>query len=125
MGLYVVLLLVTNALWVASACFSLPHVKRREGKSPNPSIEAIPAVVISGWRDGADNVSATRLLNRETQLGLAQSKMCIDRALDRIPTSIQVSDFRHAERLGASLDALGWIVSIERQPPDQPPERRV
>jgi hypothetical protein len=124
MGLYVVLLLVTNALWFAAACFLLSHVKRREDKSPNPSIEAIPAVVISGWRDGADKVSATRLLNRETQLGLAQSKMCIDRALDRIPTSIQVSDFRHAEKLGASLNALGWIVSIERQSPDHPPERQ-
>jgi hypothetical protein len=86
----------------------------------DPNVEAVPAVVISGWRECADKVSATRLLNRETQLGLAHSKMCIDHALDRIPTSIQVSDFRHAERLGASLDALGWIVSIERQPPNNP-----
>lgn len=81
-------------------------------------IEAVPALIISGWREGAQKVSATRLLNQQTSLGLARSKHSIDDALDNISTRIQLSDFEHAERLRASLDALGWNVAIVKQAPD-------
>ena len=59
----------------------------------------------------------TRLLNNETQLGLTKSKRCIDNALDEVPTTIQLSDFLHAEQLRSELDALGWEVAVVRQAP--------
>ena len=86
----------------------------------DPNNEAVPALVISGWREGAQKLAATRLLNQETQLGLARSKQCIDRALNDISTTIELSDFDHAAKLRAALDALGWVASIERQAPNKP-----
>ena len=87
----------------------------------DPHIEAIPALVISGWREGAQKIAATRLLNQETQLGLARSKQCVDNALSGIPTTIQISDFDSAIKLRSSLDDLGWIATIEKQKPNRVP----
>lgn len=84
----------------------------------NAHVEAVPVLIISGWREGAQKVSATRLLNQQASLGLARSKHCIDDALDNIATRIQLSDFEHAEKLRVSLNALGWNVTVERQAPD-------
>lgn len=83
----------------------------------DPHIEAIPALVISGWRAGALKISAIRLINKETHLGLAKSKRCVDDALDDISTTIQLSEFAHAERLRSELDVLGCEVTLERQAP--------
>ncbi|QDS99444.1 hypothetical protein HG15A2_27670 [Adhaeretor mobilis] len=81
-------------------------------------VEAVPVLVLSGWRVGAKKVSATRLLNRETNLGLKRSKQCIDHALEGVATRLQLSDFGEAERIRASLDELGWDVSVERDAPN-------
>lgn len=81
-------------------------------------VEAVPVLVLSGRKEGAKKVSATQLLNRQTNLGLKRSKQCIDHALEGVATRLQLSDFDEAERLRASLDELGWDVSVERDAPD-------
>lgn len=85
----------------------------------DPHVEAVPVLVVSGWREGAQKVAAIRLLNQQTSLGLARSKHCIDDALDNIPSRIQLSDFGHADKLRATLDDLGWNVAVDRQAPDR------
>ena len=81
-------------------------------------VEAVPVLVLSGWMEGAKKVSATKLLNRQTSLGLARSKQCIDDALEGITIRLRLSDFDEAESLRASLYELGWIVTVERGAPD-------
>lgn len=81
-------------------------------------VEAVPVLVLSGWKVGAKKIPATQLLNRQTTLGLKRSKQCIDDALEGIATRLQMSDFDEAERLRAALDELGWDVSVEKNAPD-------
>ncbi|MGY8768593.1 MAG: YrhB domain-containing protein [Pirellulales bacterium] len=83
----------------------------------NPHLEAVPAVVISGWREDAQKVEAIRTIRRLTHLGLAKSKSCIDNALEGTPTTIQMDDFDQAHELQSSLVALGWNVTVVRQSP--------
>jgi len=85
----------------------------------NPHTEAIPALVISGWREGARKIDATRTINHSTNLGLAESKACVDNALDGISTTIEMDDFESATDLQSSLDSLGWDVSVIRQAPNK------
>lgn len=79
--------------------------------------EAIPAVLLSGWKTGAKKTEATRLINRSSSLGLAKSKTCIDKAIEGIPTSIQTETFQNAEKLATGLQSLNWKATVERRAP--------
>lgn len=85
----------------------------------DPHTEAIPALVISGWREGAQKIEATRTINHSTSLGLAESKACVDNALDGVSTTIEMDDFNSAADLQSSLDSLGWVVAVIRQVPNK------
>ena len=82
-------------------------------------VETVPVVVITGFVGRAQKVSATQEINRLTDLGLAESKLCIDQALARIPSTIQMDDLESAEELRSTLDALGWEVRVDRQVPSK------
>ncbi|GAB5562835.1 MAG: hypothetical protein SynsKO_44820 [Synoicihabitans sp.] len=85
----------------------------------DPHIEAIPALVITGWREGAQKIEATRTINHWSSLGLVESKACIDNALGGISTTIAMGDFDSATGLQSSLESLGWIVAVIRESPNR------
>lgn len=83
----------------------------------DPHIAAVPTLVISRCRAGAQKVGATKLIKENTSLGLTRSKKCVDDADGNIATVIEFSDFDKAVALREELNAIGWEVRNEWRPP--------
>lgn len=107
-----------GALHETGTARHLEYYIRNYEDTGDPHIEAIPALIISGWREGAKKIAATRKINHSTNLGLAESKFCVDKALSGVSTTIEMDDFLSADNLQSSLDALGWDVAVIRKAPN-------
>lgn len=66
-------------------------------------------VRFTGWKPGFDKVAMDKLLRRETTLGLAESKRCVDRILDGESVLISVPSSESAARLMAIARSLGAL----------------
>ena len=108
-----------GSLHITGTAYPTDYYLRNYQDTGDTSIEATPAVELTGWRDGAQKIDGTKLINRSTSLGLAKSKGCIDDALDHTATVIDMDSFEAASKLATELHALGWDASVKRKAPNK------
>jgi len=72
-----------------------------------PSTEAFPVQVrVTGWRVGAQTVSAIQAIREASPLGLADAKGLVERVLAGAPIVIDVDNAASAQALVSALDRL-------------------
>ena len=108
-----------GSLHITGTAHPTDYYLRNYQDTGDTGIEATPAVELKGWREGAQKVEGTKLINRSTSLGLARSKRCIDDALDRVPTIIDMGSFEAASQLATGLQELGWDALVKRKAPNK------
>jgi ribosomal protein L7/L12 len=69
-------------------------------------------VRLTGWRKGAQKVSATNVIRAHTEMGLVQAKDIIDRCLDGQATIISFDSAEPAICLAEEMDELGFIAKV-------------
>ena len=89
------------------------YIKNFE-ETGNPHIEGTDFVRLTGWREGAQKIEGTKSIRALTDLGLGDSKRCIDDALAGRTTDIPVRDTGTAIALQSKLDHLGWTCEVIR-----------
>ena len=79
----------------------------------SPSTDAFPAQVrVTGWRVGAQTVSAIQAIREASQLGLADTKALVERVLAGAPITIGVNNAESAQALVSTLDRLKFDAQL-------------
>ena len=69
--------------------------------------DASPAEVqVTGWRVGAQTVSAIQVIQTASQTRLADAKELVEKVLSGVPVIVNVADAESARRLVAALEGL-------------------
>lgn len=90
------------------SAFSVEHYVKNFEACGDPFGEPTERVKITGWREGANKVEATRLVKSKTGMGLAQAKAVIDNALLNKESLLIACAVEEAEELVAGLDTCGF-----------------
>lgn len=65
-----------------------------------------------GWNPGLNKVEMDKLLHRETRLGLAESKRCVDRMLRGESVIVHFPSAQSAQHVVAAATALGALCEL-------------
>lgn len=80
----------------------------------SPSIlDSSPAqVLVTGWRVGAQTVSAIEVIRTASQLGLAEAKQLVERVLSGAAVVVKVDSIGVAQELFTTLDRLSFDADV-------------
>jgi ribosomal protein L7/L12 len=77
------------------------------------STDTSPAQVrVTGWRVGAQTVSAIQAIREASQLGLADAKRLVERVLAGAPVVFNVNNAESAQELVSALDQLKFDAQL-------------
>ena len=77
------------------------------------STDTSPAQVrVTGWRVGAQTVSAILAIREASQLGLADAKGLVERVLAGAPIVLNVNNAESAQELVSALDRLKFDAQL-------------
>ena len=81
--------------------------------SPSRSTDTSRAQVrVTGWRVGAQTVSAIQAIREASQLGLADAKGLVERVLAGAPIVLNVNNAESAQELASALDRLKFDAQL-------------
>jgi large subunit ribosomal protein L7/L12 len=79
----------------------------------SPFADTSPAQVrVTGWRVGAQTVSAIQAIRDASRLGLADAKGLVERVLAGAPIVVNVDNAESARELVSALDRLRFVAQF-------------
>jgi ribosomal protein L7/L12 len=98
-----------GSVFETGSAFPVEHYVEALKACGDPYGEPTENVKITGSREGANKVDATKLIKSKSGLGLAQAKSVIDSALDNKESVFSVCTVKDAEETVVTLNKIGFI----------------
>jgi hypothetical protein len=99
-------------IYVTGTAYPIAYYIANYERHGDPHVIEIPAVRMTGWRQGALAISAITLVREHSGLGLADAKKIVESCLAYQPTVVTVADVQIAKSLIVALDAVGFSAEV-------------
>jgi ribosomal protein L7/L12 len=101
----------TGVVYETGSAYPTEHYVKAFSACGDPFAELTVNVNVSGWREGANKVSTTKLIKKVSGLGLKEAKNVVDQALTGNPTSFSVSSVEEAKEVVIQIENYGFKCS--------------
>jgi ribosomal protein L7/L12 len=99
---------ITGDIFETGSAYSTEHYVAAFEACGDPYGEPGSTIVITGWQEDANKVSATKLVKQATGAGLAEAKQIIDSVMGGNKATITVLDIDRLPDIVEELSSLGF-----------------